>query len=219
MMSSFLLDDTFEINPPNKADLPVVELANHEASTSDSKLVEAVLAGDERAFEKIFERYRRLVARSVGRFFRDRSDVEEFVQQTFTKVFLSLGKFKGAEDDSLAAWITRVSINVCYDEFRRRQRKAEGLTASLSDDEADHLAMMIDGRTVSAEDMAVRSQLAEKILASLSPKDRVALTMVYSEDYSLDETANALGITTSSLKSRLFRCRGQLKARFGYLFK
>ena len=218
-MSSFLLDDTFEMNPQQTADPSVVVLMDRKVALTDSQLVADVLAGDERAFEQIFERYKRIVARTVGRFFRDRSDIEEFVQQTFTKVYLSLGKFKGSESDSLAAWITRVSINVCYDEFRRRQRKAENLTASLSDDETGHLEMMIDGRAASAEDSAVRSQLAEKILASLSPKDRIAVTMVYSEDYTLDETANALGISASSLKSRLFRCRNQLKARFGYLFK
>jgi DNA-directed RNA polymerase specialized sigma24 family protein len=45
------------------------------------------------------------------------------------------------------------------------------------------------------------------------------MTLVYSQDYSLNEVADILGITTSNLKSRLFRCRNLLKRRFAYLFR
>lgn len=214
-MSSLMLNDTIDVNPPQSTEVGFAD----PVRPSDGQLVSAVLNGDERAFEEIFERYRRLVSKTVGKFFRDRNDVEEFVQQSFTKVYLSLSKFKGSNSDSLAPWITRISVNVCYDEFRRRSRNSENLTASFSDNENDHLEMMIEGRPASAEDSVVRSQLAEKVLASLSPKDRIAVTMVYSEDYTLAEAAGALGISTSSLKSRLFRCRSQLKTRFNYLFK
>jgi RNA polymerase sigma-70 factor, ECF subfamily len=217
-MAAAMLNDSLDIDLQNAARFPVVKFAETAEST-DAQLVAAVLAGDERAFEEIFKRYRRLVAGTVGRFFPEKSDIEEFAQQTFTKAYLSLAKFQGIEDRSLAPWITRISINVCYDEFRRRQRRSESLSASLSDEESDHLERMIDARAVSAEDKVVRAQLAGKILASLSPKDRIAVTMVYSEDFTIDEAAGALGISSSSLKSRLFRCRNQLKKRFGYLFK
>jgi RNA polymerase sigma-70 factor (ECF subfamily) len=213
-----MLNESLEMNLHKTVDQPAAAFAE-QVGCPDRQLVAAVVAGDERAFEEIFERYRRLVAGTVGRFFRDRSDIEEFVQQAFTKAYLSLNKFQGDDNGSFAAWITRISINVCYDEFRRRNRKGENLSASFSDEENDHFAVMIDGRAVSAEDTVVRSQLAEKLLASLSPEDRIAVTMVYSEDYTLHEAAGALGISTSNLKSRLFRCRSQLKMRFGYLFK
>jgi RNA polymerase sigma-70 factor (ECF subfamily) len=217
-MSAAMLNDSLDMDLQNAAGLPGVKFADASEST-DTHLVAAVLAGDERAFEEIFNRYRRLVAGSVGRFFREKTDIEEFAQQTFTKAYLSLAKFQGIEDSSLAPWITRISINVCYDEFRRRQRRSESLSASLSDGEIDHLESMIDARAVSAEDKIVREQLTEKILASLSPKDRIAVTMVYSEDFTIDEAAGALGMSSSSLKSRLYRCRNQLKKRFGYLFR
>ena len=190
-----------------------------ETHTSDERLAQMVLNGDESAFEVIFDRYKRPMARVVGRFFRERSEIEEFVQQSFTKTYLSLEKFRGGDDRSFAAWMTRIAVNVCYDEFRRRQRKGENLVAEMSDNETDYLETIADGRRPSVERSIIAAQLAGKVLDSLDAEDRVAMTLVYSEDYSLDEAADAIGITASSLKSRLFRCRNQLRARFGYLFK
>ena len=159
------------------------------------------------------------MTRVIGRFFRQPNEVEEFVQQCFIKAFFSLKHFRGGEDRSFAAWLTRIAVNVCYDEFRRRGRKPESLFTEMSDEENDYLEMIADGRQGSAETSLIAAQLAEKVLAGLDAQDRIAMTLVYSQDYSLDEVSDALGITTSNLKSRLFRCRNQLKTRFGHLFR
>ena len=186
---------------------------------SDEQLVQAVLGGDETAFAVIFERYTRPMTRVVSRFFRERSDIEEFVQQSFTKAYFSLKKYRGGEDKSFPAWMTRIAVNVCYDEFRRRGRRAESLVTDLSSDESDYLETVADGREPSVERSLAARQLTEKILSVIDEQDRIAMILVYSEDYSLGEVAEAIGISTSNLKSRLFRCRNQIKSRFGHLFK
>ena len=186
---------------------------------SDEQLVQAVLGGDETAFAVIFERYTRPMTRVVSRFFRERSDIEEFVQQSFTKAYFSLKKYRGGEDKSFPAWMTRIAVNVCYDEFRRRGRRAESLVTDLSSDESDYLETVADGREPSVERSLAARQLTEKILSVIDEQDRIAMILVYSEDYSLGEVAEAIGISTSNLKSRLFRCKNQIKSRFGHLFK
>lgn len=130
----------------------------------------------------------------------------------------SLKKYRGGEDRSFAAWLTRIAVNVCYDEFRRRQRKGESLFSEMSDEENDFISTIADGRQRTAADSFQAGQLAEKILAGLDPGDRVAMTLVYSEDYSIDDVAKAIGISQSNLKSRLFRCRKHIRKRFGHLF-
>lgn len=201
-----------------KVQFPTVEFSDISPVT-DERLVEAVLNGDEAAFGEIFERYKRPMTRVVSRFFREKSDVEEFVQQCFTKTYFSLKNYRGGEERSFKAWITRIAVNVCYDEFRRRQRKSESLFTEMSDTENDYLETVVDGRERHAVDSLVASQLAEKMLATLDPQNRLAMTLVYSDDYSLAEVADAIGITPSNLKSRLFRCRNQLKTRFAHLFR
>ncbi len=105
-----MLDEVLKnINLQREAEFTAIEFTG-EAHTADEDLVRAVLGGDETAFELIFERYRRPVARVVGRFFKDRSEIEEFAQQSFTKAYFSLKKFRGGEDKSFAAWMTRIAI-------------------------------------------------------------------------------------------------------------
>jgi RNA polymerase sigma-70 factor (ECF subfamily) len=185
-----------------------------ELDPTDEQVVRAVLAGDTGAFETIFERHRRMVTRVVSRFFRERSDIEEFVQQAFTKCYFSLKHYRGSGGYSFPAWLTRIAVNVCYDEFRRRQRVAEVNTTG--GDGSDGTIDIPDGAAGPDTSLAA-VELAEKVLSALDARDRVAMTLVYAEDYSLAEAAEVLGISSSNLKSRLFRCRSMIKQRFGHL--
>lgn len=185
---------------------------------SDDGLVELVLNGDETAFANIFEKYKHHVTRTVGRFFNQRSDVEEHVQQTFVKAYTSLGRYRGGVEHSFAAWITRITINICYDEFRRRQRRGQSLFTEMTTEEVDYVETIADGRERTPEQKLQAADLASRVLSSLDPMDRVAMTLVYTEDRSLDEVSGSLGISVSNLKSRLFRCRNQIRKRYSHLF-
>lgn len=216
-ISSKMLDEVLDIRLGARLQIPATEFRD-EIDASDDSLVRSAIEGDETAFAEIFDRHKLGVTRTVGRFFRERSDVEEMVQQSFTKVFLSLKRYRGGEERSFFAWITRITVNVCYDEFRRRQRKSESLFSEIHDEESDYVSSIVDRRERSVESTLSNAQIAERILAGLDAEDRVAMTLVYSQEYSLEEAASMIGITTSNLKSRLFRCRNNIKRRFGHLF-
>lgn len=212
-----MFDEVLKINLQREAQFPAIEFTDG-TPVSDVHLVENVLAGDEASFAEIFERYKRHVAQVVGRFFRNRSEIEEHVQQAFAKTYFSLDKFRGLQEKSLAAWITKITVNVCYDEFRRRQRRSQNLFSDMTTEENEYVESIIDNNAATPEHMLFNAELADKILSGVDAKDRVALTLVYAQDFSLEEAANMLGITTSNLKSRLFRCRNHLKKRFSHLF-
>lgn len=212
-----MLDEVSKTGLQNEAKKPAIEFSEGSQVT-DADLVRAVIDGDEQAFAEIFERYRRLVTGVVGRFFRDRTEIEEYVQQSFTKTYFSLKDFRGTSENSFPAWVTRITVNVCYDEFRRRGRRPESLFTEI-DEEGGFLESVLDGKTVTAETKVVSAQLAEKILSTLDPRDRIAMTLVYSEDYSLNEASEVIGISVGNLKSRLFRCRNHIRDRFGHLFE
>lgn len=212
-----MLEEALNINLQTTTQLSAIEFSDG-SPVRDEQLVEAVLAGDESAFAEIFERYKRPMTRVVSRYFRERSEIEEFVQQSFTKAYFSLKRFRGGEQNSFPAWLTRIAINVCYDEFRRRERKGERLFAEMSDDENDYISAVADERERSADSKLIAAQLTEKLLAGLDARDRIAMMLIYSDDYSLKEAADAIGISTSNLKSRLFRCRNLIRKRFSHLF-
>jgi RNA polymerase sigma-70 factor (ECF subfamily) len=194
-----------------------VEVISDGAPT-DEDLAAAVVGGDDSAFETLFDRHKRGVTRLVGTIFRESCDVEEIVQQTFTKAYFSIAKFRGG-DSSFKSWLMRIAINTSYDELRRRKRRPERLFAEMSVEESEYVECIRDGRAVRQDQSIVARQLADKLLSQLSPEDRVAVLMVYTEQCSLDDAASAIGISTSSLKSRLFRFRNTAKTRFAYLFR
>lgn len=200
-----------------EAQLPAIE-SSIESQNTDETLVRAVLDGDEQAFAEIFDRHRLLVTRVVGRFFRDRSEIEECVQLSFTKTYFSLKNFRGGQSNSFPAWLKRIAVNICYDEFRRRGRRPESRFTEMDDEGVAFIESIKDSNAGSAETSLASAQLAEKILSSLDARDRIAMTLVYSEDYSLNEAAEIIGISAGNLKSRLFRCRNHIRERFGHLF-
>src|SRR6476660_9570148 len=79
-----------------------VPVVSERVERTDLQLVEMVLAGDETAFEDIFERHKRLVARTAARYFRRPEEVEEIIQIAFAKVYFELKNFRGIHELSLA---------------------------------------------------------------------------------------------------------------------
>lgn len=178
------------------------------AEKTDAQLVTLVLAGDETAFENLFDRYKRLVASVAARYFRRPEQIEEIVQISFTKIYLELGKFRGENDFSLAGWIGRIASNSCLDVLRSQKRKPENLHCELSED--DHEFLFADAET-SGEDRLVDRDLAEKLLSRLGAEDRAVLQMLDAEEMSVGEVAELTGWSKSKVKIRAFRARNALR--------
>ncbi len=180
-------------------------------SETDAELVCAVLAGGDAAFDVIFERYRRLVVHLIAKFFNSREVVEDLSQQAFTKIYLSLKNFRGENDKSFQSWLSRLTVNVCYDELRRRQRRPEDLFTELSGEENDYSDGISGKEAGDHEKALVNKDLAKKLLAGLEPEGRLVITLYHSEEYSVAEIAEILGWSVSKVKTRLMRTRQELK--------
>jgi RNA polymerase sigma factor (sigma-70 family) len=184
---------------------------NKTSEINDRELVKAVLAGDESAFNVIFDRYKKLVVHLVGRFFNQHEMVEDISQQAFTKVYFSLKNFRGEQEKSLQSWISRVTVNVCYDELRRRKRQPENLFTELSNDESEYVENLVERASSDSEMQLINKDLAEKLLSGLDAKDRLALTLYHGQEFSVSEVAKLVGWTESNVKIRLFRTRKYLQ--------
>ena len=187
--------------------------AEADAGPSDAELVSDVRAGDDAAFEELFRRHRRRVALIASRFFRRREQIEEVVQESFTKAFFALGEFSNRQAESFGAWLARIAFNVCYDELRRLKRRPESSLSELDEDEAAWLRERAhserDARGVESD--AVSRELAAKLLARLSPEDRLVLVMLDVEGLSTVEIAGVTGWSVSKVKVRAHRARAHLR--------
>lgn len=183
----------------------------------DAALVARVRDGDEAAFEELFNRHRRRVALIAGRFFRQREQIEEIVQESFTKAYFALNSFSGEQEMSFAAWLARITFNTCYDELRRLKRRPENTFSDLSAEEAGWLEknLRADETGGSVESTVVSRDLAGKLLARLAPEDRLVLVMLDVEEMSVAEIAKLTQWSASKVKVRAHRARVSLRRVLG----
>ncbi|MBD0325694.1 MAG: sigma-70 family RNA polymerase sigma factor [Pyrinomonadaceae bacterium] len=195
-------DSVLSVAPPAST----VELA-------DAELVARTSAGDESAFEELFNRHRRRVALISSRFFRQREQIEEVVQETFTKAYFALAGFSNTQEASFAAWLARIAFNTCYDELRRMKRRPESSMSNITDEEDAWLKEQLQatGTESDVEATAVARDLAGKLLSRLSPEDRLVLVMLDAEGLSVSEIAKLTSWSDSKVKVRAHRARARLR--------
>lgn len=191
----------------------VETLQPHDEPTDDA-LVKLVRAGDESAFERLFERHRGRVARVAARFFPRREAVEEIVQETFVKAYFALDTYAGAHAASFAAWLSQIAVNLCYDELRRQRRRPQHAETNITEEEAQQLGVRLDKIVSAAPDIEsdlVSRDLATKLLARLDAEDQLVLTLLDAEGHSVAEIAALTGWSQSKVKVRAHRARASLR--------
>jgi len=181
------------------------------AEWTDDALVVAAGAGDEAAFEQLFERHRRQVARIAGRYFSQREQIEEIIQDSFTKAYFALKTYHGTHEASFRAWLTQITVNTCYDQLRRARRRPEHTGEDFNDDEAHEFARQLRGSAGDVESALVSRDLAAKLLARLSADDRLVLTLLDVEGFSVAEISEMTSWSVSKVKVRAHRARAHLR--------
>lgn len=180
---------------------------------SDLVLARLSRGGDESAFAEIMRRYGPRVFRVASRFFRQRAQVEEAAQEVFLKAFTQLGSYEAR--GPLEGWLTRIATNTCLNLLRGMKRRPELRASDLSEDEGAWLEAKMAGAAEERHRAAGRSReaadLAERVLDTLSPDDRLVLTLVDGEDTPIKEVAEMTGWTESKVKVQAFRARRRMR--------
>jgi RNA polymerase sigma-70 factor (ECF subfamily) len=154
------------------------------------------------------------------RFFRQRNLVEDAAQEVFLKAFTQLGSYEGR--GSMEGWLTRIATNTCLNIVRASKRRPELTTADLTEDQERWLEEKLSSAAGemhrSAENKLVAADLADRLLETLSPEDRLALTLIDGEDASVREVAELTGWSESKVKVRAFRARKKARETLEKLF-
>ena len=173
----------------------------------DDELVGRSLQGELAAFNQIVERYQSRVFNVSARILGDRAAAEDITQETFISAHRALGGFRGG---SLRAWLLRIASNHSYDYLRSSKRKREqSLDEAL---ERPGFREPSGGRSPEGEAEAceLRDEIQKAIL-ELPLDQRVALVLVDVQGFGYQETAEAVGASLGTVKSRLSRARGRVR--------
>jgi RNA polymerase sigma-70 factor (ECF subfamily) len=184
----------------------------HEEA-SDLDLVRLARGGDESAFAEIVRRYSSRVFQFASRFFRQRSQVEDAAQEVFLKAYTQLDSFEGR--GSLEGWLTRITVNTCLNILRSARRRPESVIADLTEDEStwleNRLADAAAERHQSIERSLAAADLADRVLGTLGPDDRLILTLIDGEGASIKEAAEVTGWSESKVKVQALRARRRMR--------
>jgi RNA polymerase sigma-70 factor (ECF subfamily) len=189
--------------------LPAPEVAplrtTARRSPDATELVLRARAGDRWALEALYRDHVADVTRVAVFLLGRSSDVDDVIQDAFVRAFAQLPSLR--ETSAFGGWLARITANEARSRLRRRRLLSRlGLDRGEEDVPLDQF--LSDGAT---PDERAEIARAARTLAQLAPDERVAWTLRHVEGWSLDETADALGVSLATVKRRLQHAEEQVR--------
>ncbi len=176
-------------------------LAEHQ---EERAWIERARQGDQAAFTALVEQYLRPIYNLCLRYLGDAMEAEDVTQETFLRAYQHLWRFD--PERSFGTWLRTIAIRLCID--RLRQRRPQVAWEQLP----------YEGRWMQAAGEPPEAWLLQeeqyrrlyRLIGQLPPVERALIVLHYWEGLRYQELAEALNLTVSAVKSRLFRARKAL---------
>ncbi len=170
----------------------------------ESNWIEQARHGDDKAFGVLVENYQRPVFSLCFRMLGNSRDAEDAAQESFIRAYRYLNKYD--PDRPFGTWLLSIASHYCIDQMRKRR---------LNTVSTDVLPQeIIPDRNAPNPEKVFRNEekdlAIQRLLEELKPTDRAAVILRYWHEYSEIEIAEALGLSISAVKSRLYRSRQAL---------
>lgn len=186
----------------------------------EASLVAKAKAGDADAFGVLVNHYDRRVFRMAKQITQNDEDAEDVLQETFLKAYSHLDDFQG--NSKFYTWLVRIAVNEALMKLRKRRSDKTVPLDDPIDTGEDVVAREIAVWDENPEDTYSREELAsilDEAVQSLKPAYRTVFVLRDIEEMSIEETAEALNLSISAVKSRLLRARLQLREKLTRQFK
>ncbi len=182
---------------------------------NEEMIVEAARSGNQEAFATLANLYEQKVYRLAVNITKNHEDAEDVRQEALFKAYTNLERFRGGS--RFYTWLTRIALNEALMKLRERRPGREVSLDELIEtgDQTSVHWEVPDGRQDPEERCSsreVETRMRDAI-ASLDLPCRLVLLLRDIEDYSNQETAELLGVSMTTVKTRLRRARNDLKER------
>jgi RNA polymerase sigma-70 factor (ECF subfamily) len=135
---------------------------------------------------------------------KNREDAEEVAQDTFVKAYNALNDFKG--DSKFSTWLYKIAYYRSLDYLKKNKRRVE--TTKIDISEEYNIASLDDA--LDALEAKDRTEIIKHAIQKLPGEDSVLITLYYFETLSMNEISKVMGISSNTIKVRLFRGRKRL---------
>jgi RNA polymerase sigma-70 factor, ECF subfamily len=189
------------------------ELPLNETSSTDARLVDRFLGGDEAAFETLFRKYQSYVYNICFGILNNAEDAADVTQETFLRAHARMCQFRG--DACVSTWLYRVAVNLAITELRRRTRaRAQSLDEIDPDGELCRAPSSQELAPDTALELDEERALVRRVLNTLPGEYRAVIVLRHFQQLAYEEIAETLEVSLSQVKTRLHRARKMFKDRF-----
>ena len=185
-----------------------------DPSEPDTTLVLLACNGDKEAFGELVGRHQRRVW-LVCRQYLGVDEADAATQDTLIKAYSSLSSFDGRA--AFTTWLTRIAINTCLDELRRRRREGPRVAAGGDDDGEERLERLPDDGS-GPEDRAIERQAVVRLAVCeerLPDRQREIFRLRFYAEMELEEIADALHVHIGTVKTQLHRAVHRVRRELG----
>ena len=196
---------------------PSLPVREQLRTLDDGEVVSAFLAGEERAFEELVDRYQSRLLNFVYRTIGDRDRAEDLVQEVFIRVYRHIGRFDRSK--KFSTWIYTIASNLAKNELRNRSRNPLVLFQTIRKTWQD------EDRPLQFEDPSNRPddlfrkrhlrELVDQSVGRLPEHHRQVFVLRELEGKSYEEIAEITDCNLGTVKSRLNRARNAFAAIIG----
>lgn len=193
-------------SPQRTGQEPDLPLPYGEAS--DFALLQAGARGDSAAFSEILNRYLKNMLALAQRFSGNTADADEVVQEAFLRLWVHAPRWNAEGGATLKTWLSRVVMNLCIDRYRLKKPIALDDAGELVDPAASSFEAM---------QLADRRRMVQHLLLGLPDRQRIAISLAYLDEMSVNDVAKTMDLTAGAVESLLVRARRSLRKRLNDL--
>ncbi|HEX4387682.1 MAG TPA: RNA polymerase sigma factor [Solirubrobacteraceae bacterium] len=178
----------------------------------EASVVRRVAGGDRAAFTLLMRAHNRRLYRLARASLGDPTEAEDAVQDAYLNAYRSIGAFRG--ESALSTWLSRLVLNECLARQRRRLRRENVIPMVSFESTTENVSGIADEGADPPDKAAGRAQMRailESKVGQLPETFRTVFVMRSVEELSVEETADVLGLTEETVRSRHFRARGLLR--------
>ncbi len=186
---------------------------------TDTALISQTLAGDDRAFEVLMQRYHMQLYNFIGHCLKDYELTHDVLQFVFMQLYISLPKLEHnlhskRTKTPLKSWLFQVAWNRCMDELRKQRSILFSELDLIDEDEEMTIINIIPDACPLPEEIAEHHELQATLahaIQKLPPRLRLVVFLRYTQGLSFVEIGRVLNMPENTAKTYFQRARPLLR--------